>query len=154
MNEQKGGGEAPNLKRKMELSKTKRPQNSKEREVLVDCHMHTWTYPDHLVKEVIRKLVPPKRRDMPEDWFKKVWDAPIERYLAEAEGVVDKAILQGIRFPKNGFDVPNVFLAQTAREHPDKLAWCCCINPTDEGAVEELERCVKELGAVGVGEQN
>lgn len=121
--------------------------------MIVDCHMHIWKYPDHFKKDIIRLNVPPKKRDMPDDWFKQAWDSPIERYLELGDGVVDKAIMLGIHFPQTlGISVPNDFLASTAKKYPDKLAWCCCVNPTEKGAAKEVERCVKELGAVGVGE--
>jgi len=120
--------------------------------MIVDCHMHTWRYPDHFNKKVMLSYQPPRRREWPEEKFKEMWENPIDRYLPLMEGV-DKAIILGLRtWDTLGIDTPNDYLARIAKEHPGKLNWCCCVVPTEKNAAEEIERCVKELGAIGVGE--
>jgi predicted TIM-barrel fold metal-dependent hydrolase len=82
-----------------------------------------------------------------------MWDNPIDRYIEVMDGVVGKAVILGLKsYDTYGIEVPNEYLAEATRQHPEKLAWCCCVVPTDSGAVEEVEKCVKEMGAVGVGE--
>jgi predicted TIM-barrel fold metal-dependent hydrolase len=49
-------------------------------------------------------------------------------------------------------DVPNDYLAECVRRYPDKFRFCCGVDLQDEGAAQEVKRCVKELGAIGVGE--
>lgn len=121
--------------------------------MIVDCHMHIWRYPDHFNRDIIRTFVPPRRKDAPDEWFKTAFDSPVEHYLELAEGIVDKAIVQGIQMSKSlGISVRNDYISEIVRQYPDKLAWCCAVNPVEEGAPEEVERCVKELGAIGVGE--
>ena len=121
--------------------------------MLVDCHVHSWRYPDHFNKPAMLASQPQKRRDWPESRFIQMWDAPIERYFPEMEGAVDRAILQGLSaWNTMGVTIPNDYMASVVKSHPDKLSWCCVVDPTDEGSAEEVERCVTQLGAVGVGE--
>lgn len=120
--------------------------------MIVDCHMHAWRYPDHANKAAMLAAMPKRRRTWPDEKLKQVWDNPVEGYLAESDGLVDKAVLMGLKtWNTMGLDVPNDYLAGLVRQHPDKLAWCACVDPTDKGAAKEVERCVK-MGAVGVGE--
>jgi len=61
--------------------------------MIVDCHMHSWLYPDHFNRKLMLQNLPERRRHESEEWYKKVWDAPVENYLKEAEEAgVDKAI--------------------------------------------------------------
>ena len=122
--------------------------------MIVDCHAHCFLYPDHWDREVMLQSQPEFKKSWPDEKFKAgTWNNPIEPYLAAMEGIVDKGIIQGVKARTAvGLDVDNDYLAAVAREHPDKLAWTCCVDPTEEGAAEEVERCVRELNAVGVGE--
>jgi predicted TIM-barrel fold metal-dependent hydrolase len=89
---------------------------------------------------------------MTEESLKELWDWPIEGYLEKMEGV-DRAIIQGEKEKDTlGIDVPNDYLANVVKKYPDKFSFCCGVDPRDEKAAQEVERCVKELGAIGVGE--
>jgi len=116
--------------------------------------MHSWIYPDHFNREVMLQNLPERRRHESEEWYKKVWDAPLENYLKEAEEAgVDKVILNAIRFQYTlGVVTPNDWLAEQAKRYPDKMAWACGVNPTEPNAADEVERCVTELGAIAIGE--
>ncbi len=122
--------------------------------MILDCHMHSWRYPQHFRREVMLANQPARRRSWSEAQFTAMWDLPIEAYLQEMEGgEVSKALLLGLRAGGSlGIEVTNDYLAQTAKAHPDRLAWACCVVPTEEGAAEEVHRCVTELGAVALGE--
>jgi len=111
-----------------------------------------WKYPDHFNKEVMMLNQPRRRRSWPEEKWVAMWSGcNPEAYIKEM-GAVDKGVLVGNKgWETWGWDVPNDYLAEVTRKYPDKFAWCCCVIPTEEGAVEEIERCVK-MGAVGVGE--
>ncbi len=123
--------------------------------MIVDCHVHTWRYPEHFNKPAMLNNQPERRWNWPDEKFKMLLDQPIDAYLSLMEGVVDRGIIVG-QSAKNtsGVDIPNDYLAETARQHSDKLSWCCCVDPTQPGAADEVERCVKEQGAIGVGELN
>ncbi len=98
---------------------------------------------------------PERRRGWSDEKFKQMLDQPVDGYLPLMEGVVNRAILVGQKARMtSGVDIPNEYLAQVARQHPDKLSWCCCVSPDEPGAADEVEKCVKELGAIGVGELN
>jgi predicted TIM-barrel fold metal-dependent hydrolase len=100
------------------------------------------------------KNLPEKRRNESEEWYKKAWNAPLENYLKEAEDAgVDKGILNAVRFPFSlGVITPNDWLAEQGKKFPDRIEWACGVNPVDLTAAREVERCVKELGAIAVGE--
>jgi len=112
--------------------------------MLVDTHMHIWKYPDHFNAERIAHTAATGPG---------VGTCTLEEYLAEAEGIVDKAIINGVAaWNTLGIHTSNDFLAEEVKKYPGKFAWMCVVIPTEKGAVEEVERCVTELGAVGLGE--
>ncbi|MFC2003571.1 amidohydrolase family protein [Chloroflexota bacterium] len=120
--------------------------------MIVDCHVHVQRYPEHIIKEVWTGWNPGAKK-WPEEKFKAVLDQPIERYIEEMDGVVDKAIIVSARLGASmGIEVSNEYIAEVVKRYPDKFAGCACLNPSEEGAAEELERCVKDLGLVGLGE--
>lgn len=119
--------------------------------MVVDCHMHAWKFPDHFRMDVFRHALRPHQRTWEIERLKKIWDNPIERYIAEMEGVIDKAIIIASAFGEIvGIEIPNDYVAELVKKYPDKFAGVCSVNPNREGAVKELERCVKELGMVGL----
>lgn len=123
--------------------------------MIVDCHVHTWRYPEHFNREAMLANQPERRRDWPDEKFRQMLDQPIDGYLALMDGVVDRAIIVGqSAWNTSGVSTPNDYLAAVAREHSDRLSWCCCVDPTLPGAADEVERCVTGRGAVGVGELN
>ena len=113
--------------------------------MIVDCHVHSYRWPEHRDREQLLKTLPSRARDWPEERFVFLYDEPIEKYISnEMEGVIDKAILVGLKAPKTvGADVPNRYYADIVKKYPDKFGWCCNVIPTEEGAAEEVERCVK-----------
>ncbi len=119
--------------------------------MIVDCHAHSSRYPDHFIRDIFISSMPAEQRGRSDEWFKRAWDNPVENYLAQMEGAVDKAILIPTRCPDlRGMDVPNDYVAELVKKYPDKLAGMCSVIPTREGAVAELERAVKELGLIGL----
>lgn len=42
---------------------------------------------------------------------------------------------------KTEFHVPNAYVIELARKHPDRLVAACSVHPLRPGAIEELERC-------------
>lgn len=121
--------------------------------MVFDVHVHSWRYPDHFKRQVIVDESPPHRRSWDDERFKRIYDQPIENYLEASDGVVGRGLLLGIKAADTmGFELPNDYLADLARAHSDRLSWACCVVPTDRGAAAEVERCIVELGATGVGE--
>ena len=121
--------------------------------MVFDVHVHTWRFPEHFNRAVIVEDSPPHRREWGDDRFARMYDLPIERYLELAEGAVDRGLLLGVKAGETlGIDIPNEYLAGVAAAHPERLSWACCVVPTREDAAAEVEHCVRELGAVAVGE--
>lgn len=119
--------------------------------MIVDCHMHSFRFPDHFKMDVFRETLHPHQRTWSVERLKQIWDNPIEHYIAEMEGVIDKAIIIANAFGElTGIEIPNDYVAELVSKYPGKFAGICSVNPHREGAVEELERCVKELGMVGL----
>jgi len=80
-------------------------------------------------------------------------DYPVELLLSEMDkGDIQMTVIQG-HPPNSGFLNTNDDIAAIVREHPGRLAAFAGVNPVEgKKAVEELERCVKELGFKGCGE--
>lgn len=121
--------------------------------MIVDTHVHVWRYPEHFNRKAMLANQPERRRSWSDDKFKTMWDNPIERYFEEAKGVVNKAILMTLNSTETfGITIPNEYMANLKKRYPDQLEWACNLDPNQPRAIEELERCVKELGAIAVGE--
>lgn len=121
--------------------------------MILDCHMHSWRYPTHFTRPVLFANMPKRRHGYNEEKLTSMWDLPVEGYLDQMDGVVDKALLLGFKAGgSQGIEVPNEYLADLARSYPDKLVWACCVIPTEPGSAEEVQRWVLEHGAVAVGE--
>jgi predicted TIM-barrel fold metal-dependent hydrolase len=121
--------------------------------VIIDTHMHIWRYPDHFNKKAMLDNQPERRRSWSDEKFHAMWDNPVERYFEEAKGVIDKAILMTLKSSETfGITVPNEYMADLKKQYPDKLEWACNMDPTKPEAIDELEHCVKDLGAIAVGE--
>ena len=121
--------------------------------MIVDTHMHVWRYPEHFDKAAMLSNQPERRRGWSDQKFKAMWDNPVERYFEESAGIVDKAIILTLRSTGTfGITVPNEYMAGLKRQYPEKVEWACNVDPLQPGALDELERCVKELGAIAVGE--
>ncbi len=121
--------------------------------MIVDVHMHVWRYPEHFHMDVYLQNEPPRRRTWSDEKWKAALDNPIENYFPEmGEGGVDKAIIMGSTEKSLGIEVPNDYTAELVRKYPDKFVGTAAICAIEEGAVEEVERCVKELGLIGLSE--
>ena len=72
-----------------------------------------------------------------------------ETYLKAME-VVDKAIVFGVRGVSAGMYSPNNFTAEWVKNAPDKLIGFAAIDPTEEDHLEEVDRCVSDLGLRGI----
>lgn len=123
--------------------------------MIVDIHTHT---PTHV------RAVPPDERQPNLLWRPdRVVEAAVswDDYLAAMQPV-DRACVFGIRF--KGGDMPagregagvqwhgnvNDQTADFARSHSDKVIGFMSVHPDEGDAVQEIERCVHELGLRGI----
>ena len=111
------------------------------RQMIVDCHTHLWS-PDELTHELAVEAA--RIRGQPMD----LSVSPDQHRAATAE--VDRAIVFGLRAPTVGFLTRNDTVADYVRTDPQKLIGFAAINPAEDGAPAELERCVNELGLRGL----
>ena len=120
--------------------------------MIVDVHMHAWRFPEDFNMPVFRQNLPERQRDYPEERLKPGWDNPPESYLKEIEGLDIKGLIIGMQFGKTlGQNVSNDWLAEVVKKYPEKFDFICGLDVENVSAtVKELERCIKELGAVGL----
>jgi predicted TIM-barrel fold metal-dependent hydrolase len=80
-------------------------------------------------------------------------DYPVDLLLSEMDkGGIQMTVVQG-NPPNSGVLNTNDDIAAIVRAHPGRLEAFAGVNPFEgEKAVEELERCVRELGFKGCGE--
>ena len=107
--------------------------------MIVDVHVHTPTQLETVAEAKLSK--PGYRGD--KQYKQNVGWAEFQADMAP----VDKLILLGIAF---GNQTPNDDIARWARMWPEKIVPFCSVDPTDPGAMAELERAVGTLGARGI----
>ena len=97
--------------------------------VTTDCHTHI-SGPDHLSQEF---------RDQGDGaWGSLRLDRPLEEHWSAMAGV-DRAIVLGFRAAASGWVIPNEFIAEYVRQHPEKLVGFAGIDLADPSAVEEVD---------------
>ena len=114
--------------------------------MIVDVHTHTPAYKDEIPEELIRYDTvwrPDRPVKVPTNWHD---------YL-EATKSADRALVfsmarreQRRHDPANGNDAT----AEFVRAHPDKLIGFLSVHPEDPDCLEEIERCVSDLGLRGI----
>ena len=110
--------------------------------MIVDIHTHVWE-PEHISD----KFVADARITSGNPNFEIAVD--LEKHW-EAMEPVDKAVVLGFRSSHVGVVVPNEYVFDYVKGHPEKLVGFCSIDPVDPDAVEQLDYCVKTLGAQGL----
>lgn len=122
--------------------------------MILDCHVHSWRYPDHFPDDIyFGRLKAMRGEEAAKESIKKA-DRPTSmliEYMDEAG--IDTSLVLPINFRETvGIDVPNDYTASAVKPYEGRLYWGACVNLTDPGAPAEVERCVKEMGAVALGE--
>jgi len=109
--------------------------------MIVDVHMHLYEAEHIGTREPeINDPMPPIGR-------------PVEQFLPGLETIDGRGILLQYNYPETGaHHIPTDYIVDIVKTYPERFKWACCINPTKDGAVEELEDCAKLPGCVGVGE--
>ena len=123
--------------------------------MILDCHVHCYRYPEHFPEDkYIQEVIIPQRGLEAAEEVRQSLPTPASKIISGMEEAgVDKSLALAIKAGATaGVDVPNDYLAEEVKPHSDKLFWACSVVMTDPGAPAEVERCVKELGAVAIGE--
>jgi len=109
--------------------------------MIVDAHTHTPKSKGEIPPEEIQYNTvwrPDRAVKTPVNWAE---------YMAAMEPV-DKAIVFGIA--RKGEESPNDATAAFVRAYPEKLIGFLSIHPLDPHCMEEMERCVSDLGLQGL----
>lgn len=111
--------------------------------MIVDVHTHVWESPCHIGESFIadaRAVAGAGYHDMAVD-LAAHW---------EAMKPVDRAVVLGFRARHVNVLVPNEYVADYVRTHPEKLIGFCSVDPQDPDAVEQLDHAVQTLGLRGL----
>jgi uncharacterized protein len=111
--------------------------------VIVDCHSHVWEYPGHISDEFV-KAASGRARGKPIDIH-----VPPERHW-KAMSSVDRVIVFGMRAHHSGVVTPNEYVADYARQHPEKVIGFASVDPARDPVVETLEHAIDTLQLRGV----
>jgi len=122
--------------------------------LIIDAHCHIWE--EELMSEELRKIIldicAQHDFDPPQ-----LLDGTVERLIREMdEAGIDKTVIVGIdygylfrgKIPAKEY---NDYVANLIQEYPDRLIGLAGIDPRrGKEAIQELERCMNELGLSGV----
>lgn len=110
--------------------------------MIVDIHTHVFDpdkhFGEHLQADLQRCRVDPAS-----------WGDVVPRHL-ETTAAADVAIVFGLQAQATGWLIPNDWVAAHVALAPERLLFFAAIDPWADDYMGELERCHRELGAVGV----
>ena len=124
--------------------------------MIIDCHTHIWQTADQLGQADLGEPVPlgkakPLSRLSPNGRpiFRRIPPADPELHWQQSLAV-DKSIVLGFKSRLLKAEVPNSFVADYVRRHPEKLVGFAGIDPTEPAALAELKAANDELGLRGL----
>lgn len=115
---------------------------------MIDLHTHVWQYCKHLGEEFTAEVSracgrPPETNP--------ILNAPSSaHWQAYANSAVSRAVVVAFRSRWLKIDVPNEYVADYVRQHPDRLIGFAAVDPTDKDPAGELEHAVQKLGLKGL----
>jgi predicted TIM-barrel fold metal-dependent hydrolase len=116
--------------------------------VLIDCHSHSWKL--ETMTGTFRAEMDKFLREAGKEGEYQVGAAEWDDHARGVAAVVDRAIVFGLQANHAGINVPNDYIADYVKQHPDKLAGFCSVDPSDPNAYRELQRSYHELGLKGL----
>lgn len=111
--------------------------------MIIDVHTHVWESPCHIGEEFIADA-----RAVSGAGYKDI-GVKLDRHW-EAMQPVDRAVVLGFRARHVNVLVPNEYVADYVRKHPERLIGFCSVDPQDSDAVEQLDHAVQTLGLRGL----
>jgi predicted TIM-barrel fold metal-dependent hydrolase len=122
--------------------------------MIVDCHTHIWQSPDQLGQLDSSTLSTRGRKRLPRiPTDKSAWRNPPAgdpEYHWAQSGTVDKSIVLGFKSRYLHAEIPNRFVSDYVLRFPQKLIGFAGIDPTEEGAVEEVHVAKEDLRLRGL----
>ncbi|MBL9136618.1 MAG: amidohydrolase [Verrucomicrobiales bacterium] len=77
------------------------------------------------------------------------WGDVAENHLVTTQSA-DIAVVFGLQASATGWNIPNDYVAAHVARAPDRLLFFAALDPAQPDCLGELERCHRDLGAVGV----
>ncbi|HEY2585549.1 MAG TPA: amidohydrolase family protein [Tepidisphaeraceae bacterium] len=122
--------------------------------MIVDCHTHIWQSPDQLGQlEPVGNSARGRKRASRITAERPAWrgvPAADPEYHWAQSATVDKSIVLGFKSRYLAAEIPNRFVSEYVRKFPQKLIGFAGIDPTDEGAVEEVHTAKEDLRLQGL----
>ncbi len=122
--------------------------------MIVDVHTHVWQTPDQLGQADLGEPSAKSARRTGRGGngrtvFRRIPPADPELHWQSSKPV-DKSIVLGFKSRLLRAEVPNAFVAEYVRRHPEKLVGFAGIDPTEASALDELHRAADDLGLRGL----
>ncbi len=111
--------------------------------MIVDCHSHLWNAPDEISDDL--------RHDYQTVGY-DINDLELlnpESHSAATQGA-DVVIVFGLRAKLSGFTTSNDTVAHFVQSDPKRLIGFAALDPTEADCLDELERCISDLGMRGL----
>ena len=122
--------------------------------MIVDCHTHIWQSPEQLGQldlgastRMVRRR--PTRIPTAKSVWRPVPAADPDHHWAES-ATVDKSIVLGFKSRYLRAEIPNNYVAEYVGRFPQKLIGFAGIDPTEEGAIEDLHVAKQTLQLKGI----
>ena len=123
--------------------------------MIIDAHCHIWD--ETIISGTFGKLIDAGAKKMGLSDPSLLYDGSVERLIREMEEAgIDKTVLLALdghfAFTANlTYKDYNDYVANIMNEYPDKFIGFAGIDPRrGKEAIQELERCVEELGLKGL----
>src|SRR5262245_4866264 len=115
--------------------------------MIVDCHTHIWQSDSQLGQSFKDSGSGSKTPRAPRSLIAE----PNTRNHFAASGPVDKSIVMAFKSKYLAAEIPNQFVAEYVRKHPDKLIGFAGVDPTNPSeAVAEMREAQGSLGLKGI----
>jgi uncharacterized protein len=111
--------------------------------MIVDCHTHLHECPGH-VSQAFATEAKARGGDGAMDLH-----VPPQRHWRAMESV-GKAVVLGFRAFESGLVIPNEYIADYVRAHPEKLIGFASVDPAEDDARVMLEHAIKDLRLAGL----
>jgi predicted TIM-barrel fold metal-dependent hydrolase len=109
--------------------------------MIVDVHTHVGEYPEHISEQFASEAEAA--------WPGAQLGGSLDDHYRDALADVDRAIVLAFNAPEAGFVVPNDYVASYVARDPSRLVGFGSVDPSDRGAIDELERMKHDLGLAG-----
>ena len=112
--------------------------------MIIDCHRHVWPSEKHLQDGSLGGAAP-----LPV-WQEKGWPGLVDQTDAPIRGMVDCSIILGFTSKLLGAGIPNEFVAEYVKDHPDCTVGFAGVDPTDRSTPKQLDELIGQQGFAGV----